>query len=386
VTLLCGLAALALFSRAARWSVVSANDEPLGEVDVRRFDSYYYLALDDLSRIFNGKTVGATVRYRYVAPTKTLTLQVRTADEVISLRMSVGSPTVHISGGRAFSLRSDLKEIEDTVWVPLQVLTDVLPTLLDASISYRAEGRRIIIKRPSDSDNGDRPLPSEELRVSREERSSTMVESPGVTSTPSVGAPVWSELVVALNAGHGGADPGAQANGLVEKVLALDVVQRIQRLAESSGAKSFLVRKGDYTLPMASRVVMAREQGANVYLSVHFNAAVETSLNGYRIYVNYPTPAATAPARGGRIAAQWAHVEASRKLAALLDSALSAAGFEGERPLGLPLAEFEQTRIPSVLVELAFLSNPSDAAMWMKPETLDRAAGAIWGALAQFQP
>jgi N-acetylmuramoyl-L-alanine amidase len=372
---------------AARWTVANAVGEPVSEADVRRLDGNYYIALDDLDNILDGKMVPATVRYRYVAPTKTLTLQLRVADDVMSLRMSAGSQTVRASGGRGFTLRSDLKEVDDAVWVPLQILTDVLPTITETSISFTADSRRITVGRSAGPANAAESTSHEPTSL-RERPSGAAVTTPGETPylpTP-VSAPVWSELVVALNAGHGGADTGARANGLVEKAIALDVVQRVQRLAETVGAKTILVRRGDYALAASSRAAAARDQGANLFLSVHFNAAFQTNLKGYRIYVNYPTPASVAPARGGRVAAQWAHVEASRKLASLLDSALSAAGFEGERPTDLPLAELERMRMPSVLVELGFLTNPSDAAMWMKSETLDRAAEAIWGALAQFQP
>lgn len=361
---------LNLWSReahAARWTVLTAEGKILREVEVRRFEDAYYLTLDDLATLFDGKLLPAAVRYRYVAPTKTLTLQVRLGDEVLSLRMNEGSSTARLSGGRAFTLKSSLREENEAVWVPLEVLTEVFPSVVGIPFSFAADARRITVGLSSNSVSSS---PSEAA----------------VSSVPTGRAPVWSELVVALNAGHGGPDLGARANGLFEKTLTLDVVQRIQRIAEGVGGKTLLVRKGDYALPASSRSAVAREGGANVFVSVHFNAAVQTNRKGYRIYVNYPTPASVAPMRGGRIAAPWAHIEASRKLAKLLDSSLNAVGFEGEPPMELPLAELEQTKMPSVLVELGFLSNPTDAALWMRSETRDRVAEAIWEALSQFQP
>lgn len=352
---------------AARWIVLTAEGKTLREVEVRRLEDAYYLTLDDLTTLFDGELFPVTVRYRYVSPTKTLTLQVRRGDEVLSLRMNAESPTVRLSDGRAFTLKSRIKEENETIWIPLEVLTEVLSSVANIPFSFSAETRRITMGRSGDF------APSS----SSEE---------GASSVPTGKTPLWPELVVALNAGHGGTDLGAHANGLVEKTLTLDVVQRVQRIAENSGGKAILVRKGDYALLAPHRAAVAREEGANVFVSVHFNAAIQTTRKGYRLYVNYPTPASVAPARGGRIAAPWAHIEASRKLANLLHSTLSAAGFEGEPPAELPLAELERTKMPSVLVELGFLSNPADAALWMQPETLDRAAEAIWEALAQFQP
>ena len=88
-------------------------------------------------------------------------------------------------------------------------------------------------------------------------------------------------------------------------------------------------------------------------------------------------PARTAKSRGAAFE--------SGRLADVLALALDAAGFSGER-LTLPLATVPEVAIPAVHLEIAYLSNPAEAAVWRTQTVLRAAAGAIWAGLARYRP
>src|SRR5207248_261590 len=82
-------------------------------------------------------------------------------------------------------------------------------------------------------------------------------------------------LVVVLDPGHGGRWPHDGAHGrrgLHEKVIALQVAQKTKELLEQQGATVILTRDADEDVPLADRVRIANEAGADVFLSIHCNA------------------------------------------------------------------------------------------------------------------
>src|SRR2546428_7332644 len=84
-----------------------------------------------------------------------------------------------------------------------------------------------------------------------------------------------SPLVVVLDPGHGGRWPHDGAHGrrgLHEKVIALQVAQKTKELLEQQGATVILTRDADEDVPLADRVRLANEAGADLFLSIHCNA------------------------------------------------------------------------------------------------------------------
>ncbi|WP_181952471.1 N-acetylmuramoyl-L-alanine amidase AmiB [Yersinia canariae] len=96
-----------------------------------------------------------------------------------------------------------------------------------------------------------------------------------------------SRVVVAIDAGHGGQDPGAIGqNGLKEKNVTIAIARRLEALLNSDAMfKPVLTRNGDYFISVMGRSDVARKQGANVLVSVHADAAPNRSATGASVWV-----------------------------------------------------------------------------------------------------
>ncbi len=94
-------------------------------------------------------------------------------------------------------------------------------------------------------------------------------------------------VVVAIDAGHGGQDPGAIGqNGLKEKNVTIAIARRLEALLNSDPMfKPVLTRNGDYFISVMGRSDVARKQGANVLVSVHADAAPNRSATGASVWV-----------------------------------------------------------------------------------------------------
>lgn len=102
-----------------------------------------------------------------------------------------------------------------------------------------------------------------------------------------VSAGSGDRVVVAIDAGHGGQDPGAIGpNGLKEKNVTIAIARRLQALLDADPQfKPVLTRNGDYFISVMGRSDVARKQGANVLLSIHADAAPNRSANGASVWV-----------------------------------------------------------------------------------------------------
>jgi len=94
------------------------------------------------------------------------------------------------------------------------------------------------------------------------------------------------DRIIALDAGHGGEDPGTVwGRSLREKDIALEVTKRLEkRLHKQAGLRAVMTRDGDYFVPLAQRQMIAREFGAETFISVHVNAARSSQARGAEVY------------------------------------------------------------------------------------------------------
>ncbi|MCB2263489.1 MAG: N-acetylmuramoyl-L-alanine amidase [Candidatus Thiosymbion ectosymbiont of Robbea hypermnestra] len=94
------------------------------------------------------------------------------------------------------------------------------------------------------------------------------------------------DIVVAIDAGHGGEDPGAVgAAGTKEKVITLQIAHKLARLVKKEwGMRPVLIRKGDYFLRLRKRIQLARKQRADLFVSIHADAFRDRRVRGSSIY------------------------------------------------------------------------------------------------------
>src|SRR5690606_18707991 len=94
------------------------------------------------------------------------------------------------------------------------------------------------------------------------------------------------DVLIAIDAGHGGEDPGALGpKGLKEKDVVLAISKVLQRLINAEkGYKAQLVRTGDYFIPLRKRTEIARKMGADLFISIHADAAPRTAAFGASVF------------------------------------------------------------------------------------------------------
>ncbi len=174
-----------------------------------------------------------------------------------------------------------------------------------------------------------------------------------------------NRLVVVLDPGHGGGDAGAgDKSGLAEKMLTLDIAQRIRRRFRNSGVHVKLTRNTDTFIPLRERTRKAAAWNADVFVSIHMNSAANTHANGIETYV---LPAAGFPSTSGGSNGKKrypgnTHDAANSGLAYGIHRGLQHATKSNDR--GIKRSRFDVlcwAPCPAVLVECGFLSNKKDA-------------------------
>ncbi|MER2295976.1 N-acetylmuramoyl-L-alanine amidase [Pseudomonas promysalinigenes] len=202
------------------------------------------------------------------------------------------------------------------------------------------------------------------------------------------------DIVVAIDAGHGGEDPGASGSrGQHEKDIVLQIAKELQRqINTEKGYRAELTRTGDYFIPLRKRTEIARKKGADLFISIHADAAPSRAAFGASVFALSDRGATSETARwladtenrsdliGG--AGNVSLDDKDRMLAGVLldlsmTATLSSSLNVGQKVLGnmgrvtsLHKQRVEQAGfmvlkspdIPSILVETGFISNNSEAA------------------------
>ena len=115
----------------------------------------------------------------------------------------------------------------------------------------------------------------------------TLSSAPNGVPVPApVSAPVYHQIHrVVIDAGHGGEDTGAVSPyGLKEKHVVLDVAGKVKKMLESRGLEVVMTRSADVFIPLAERAKIANKQNADFFVSIHANASLTRSLQGFEIY------------------------------------------------------------------------------------------------------
>lgn len=216
-------------------------------------------------------------------------------------------------------------------------------------------------------------------------------------------------LVVVLDPGHGGIDPGASRDGVVEADLMLTFAKELRDvLLRSGGFEIVLTREEDHFVSLEERVRIARRAGADVFLSLHADALAQGRATGATVYTLSQEASDVASeklAERHNRADLLAGVDLSRHddevalvlmdlartnnaprsnaLAdALVEGMHSATGSIYKNPrLQAGFSVLKAADIPSVLIELGFMSSPKDLAKMVSPDWRKDAATGIRDAL-----
>lgn len=161
-------------------------------------------------------------------------------------------------------------------------------------------------------------------------------------------------LKVYVDPGHGGSDPGASGNCVCEKDVALAIAQKVAEHLRRCGAEVKLSRAGDVTKSLQARTDEANAWGAGAYVSIHCNAAASPDASGWEVWHTIHEAQSKGDELAEAIAAQL------RRLP------LVARGTKSRESQANPGRDYyhviRETRMPAVIVECGFVSNPKDAA------------------------
>ena len=200
-------------------------------------------------------------------------------------------------------------------------------------------------------------------------------------SEPAPASPAWkfgssagyNARLIVIDPGHGGSDFGAMHNGLTEKTLTLDISNRLRDLLVSRGWIVKLTRETDVDVyqpndsardELQARDDVANNAGARLFISVHINSFTSSALNGTTTYYYKNDSSGLAQAVHSRLAATLPTQD------------------DGIRKENFYV--IHHATMPAILVETAFLSNPSDADLLRDPAFLQKVAVGIADGVGDF--
>lgn len=184
------------------------------------------------------------------------------------------------------------------------------------------------------------------------------------------GAGVSGKYHIAIDAGHGGHDPGSVGNGLKESHITLQVAKKVEKALEKRNVKVFMTRTTDKYVGLQERVNLATNAKVDTFVSIHTNSFSSSSANGTETYYS--------------LARASTKVSDSKQLATFIQNRLYKALNTTNR--GVKTANFAvlRTSFPSTLVELAFISNKQDAAKLGSEHYQQLAADAIANGIMDY--
>lgn len=223
----------------------------------------------------------------------------------------------------------------------------------------------------------------------------------------------YRDIVVAIDAGHGGKDPGAIGRkGTREKDIVLAISKRLKNLIDNEpGMRAFMTRSGDTFIPLRNRIQKASKNNADIFLSIHADAAHNRKAKGSSVYVLSQGGASSEAARilakrenesdkiGGVSLenkddvlksvlvdlSQTATIDASIDLAEDILKELALVGnILRDKVEQAGFAVLKSPDIPSVLVETAFISNPQEEKRLKTAAHQQKLATAILKGLRRY--
>ena len=241
----------------------------------------------------------------------------------------------------------------------------------------------------------------------------TQVVTIEATDDPETRAAVPRDIVIAVDAGHGGEDPGSIGTaGTFEKHVALSLAKKLtEKINRVEGMRAVLIREGDYFVSLRDRITKARQHSADLFVSIHADAFKDPRVSGSSVYVLSQRGASSEHARwlaekenasdligGVRLEdkddvlasvlldlSQTASLEASIDVADRVLGGLKKVGkLHKKRVESAAFAVLKSPDIPSVLIETAYISNPEEEKKLNNPKHQNTIANAILAGLESY--
>lgn len=180
-------------------------------------------------------------------------------------------------------------------------------------------------------------------------------------------------MLICLDPGHGGRDRANRGpTGYVEADGVLDIALRTRSLLQAQGLQVIMTRERDETVALAARTALANSRGADLLVSIHTDAASSPAARGCTVFCS-------------------ANRQASRQLAVAIEAPLRAAGRPSRGVRTRTLSDgrdyyhvIREAKMPAVIVECAFHTNPEEEALLQQPQFRQLLATAIAAGITDY--
>ena len=232
--------------------------------------------------------------------------------------------------------------------------------------------------------------------------------------TPAKPPAARGDLVIVIDPGHGGEDPGALGSRTKEKNVVLKIARRLKKKIDAvPGLRAYLTRDGDYYISLRRRIAIAREKNADLFISIHADAHPNRKARGASVYALSQHGATSELARwladkenaadliGGvtledkdDLLAQILldmsmdkTIEFSIRFGGAVLSELKRVGrVHSRRVEQAGFVVLKSPDIPSILVETAYITNPGEEKLLRSRRYQEKLAGAILRGIRRYEP
>ncbi len=319
-----------------------------------------------------------------------------------SVRLMIDSPLI-LSKGAYEVLSTPMRTEGGNILVPTDFLTKALPALLGRSAAVDEKGSTVLL---GEEGTGAFEGVDPEGLV----RLAAFIDRDKLLPPEKKKLVPRGLKVVVIDPGHGGRDKGAKGGtGTQEKDLVLSISQKLRTMLEEDlGVKVVLTRTADYFVGLKERTAIANNNRAELFLSIHANAAFRRSVRGYETY--YLSFSAT-DLESSQVAllenrslgvegeqgeealleailwdmAQLEYINQSGELAARVQQNLvKNAGGRDRGVRQAPLAVLMGARMPATLVEVGFITNPEQEIKLNRETYQTRLARSLFEAVSDY--
>jgi len=319
-----------------------------------------------------------------------------------SCRLLLGSSLV-LSRGLFAVLTEPFETVNGKMSVPLDFLTKGLPSVIGKTVVFDQEKQSLFMG-PEGSGTFKGVGPD------KLDRYASFIQRGQFEPDTREERPYGGLRVVVLDPGHGGRSDGARGStGTLEKDLVLSVAQKLKNMLEENlGVKVVLTRTADYYVGLKERTAIANNNRADLFISVHANAAFRKEVRGYETYYLSFSASDLEASQLAQIEnralgvegdvgeaplleailwdmAQLEFINESGKLAAQVQEALVESLKGRDRGVRqAPLAVLMGARMPATLVEIGFISNPAQEIKLNRDSHQNSITKALFDAIVEY--
>ncbi|PCJ30417.1 MAG: N-acetylmuramoyl-L-alanine amidase [Gammaproteobacteria bacterium] len=257
------------------------------------------------------------------------------------------------------------------------------------------------------------PVPVKETPAKLDPIKTPAVATPIPTPIKSVNTMVKRDIIIAIDAGHGGQDSGALGHsGTKEKTIVLAIAKRLAKLVNKEpGMKAYMIRDRDEFIPLRQRIKRAHDHKADMFISIHADAFTNSQAKGASVFVLSERGASSEAAQlladkenaadlAGGISlvgkddllafvlldlSQTASLEASLEVGNTVLAGLKRVGNVHKKHVeSAGFAVLKSPDIPSILVETAFISNPAEERKLKTASHQNKLARAVMSGIRSY--